>query len=206
AAVSEDVADEALGLIEVEYEELPAVFDPEEALREGAPLLHDPRPEWRPAMAPLVGIPPGTSNLCSHFKLRRGDVERGVAAPDHGFEDTLRLPPVQHRPLQPHGAGAAQPSGKLSVWTASQAPHFVRAGLAEMFPLPLTDVRVVVPTLGGGFGAKGGLRVEHIASLLAWKARRPVKITLRRNEEFVTVSRHRATVRLKTGVDRGGTV
>ena len=86
AAVDEDIADEALSFIEVEYEELPAVFDPEEALKPDAPLVHEPRPQLQPAFAGLISKPAGAGNVCSLFKLRRGDVDLGFAEADFVFE------------------------------------------------------------------------------------------------------------------------
>ena len=207
AAVDEDVAEEALSLINVEYEELPAVFDELEALQPGAPLVHDPRPEPVPAYAGriLQDLPEG-SNICTHFKLRRGDVEAGFLEADVVFEDTFRSPAVQHVPLEPHVTLVQHSWGKLTIWTSTQMPHGVRAQMGELFNLPLTKIRVIVPPLGGGFGSKGSLRLEPITAFLARKANRPVKITLRREEEFVTVCKHPATVRIKTGVKNDGTL
>lgn len=204
AAVDEDAAYDALSLIRIEYEELPAVFNEEEALRPGAPVVHDPRPEMDPAFSSLIGIPAGAGNLCSHFKLRRGDVERGFAEADFVFDDTFRSPAVQHVPLEPHVTVAHYANGRLTIWTATQMPHAIRAQIAELFGLPLTKVRIITQTLGGGFGSKGSLRLEPITSFLAWKANRPVKIILRREEEFVTVCKHPATIHLKTGVMKDG--
>lgn len=206
AAVSEDVAEDALGLIEVEYEELPAVFDVEEALKDDAPLIHDPRPQQQPVFAGLIQNLPGGSNLCSHFKLRRGDVEHGFRESDLIFEDVFRSPAVQHVPLEPHVTVAHVSGGKLAIWSSTQMPHAIRAQMAELFRLPLSSVRVITPPLGGGFGSKGSLRLEPIAAFLALKANRPVKVTLRREEEFVTVCKHPATIHLKTGVKRDGTL
>jgi len=204
AAVGEERADEALSLIKVEYEELPAVFDEEEALKPGSPLVHDPRPQLDPAFSSLVGNLSDAGNICSHFKLRHGDVERGFAEADFVFEDTFRSPAVQHVPLEPHVTVAHYANGKLTIWTSTQMPHAIRAQMASLFNLPLTRVRVITQTLGGGFGSKGSLRLEPITSFLAWKANRPVKITLQREEEFVTVCKHPATIHLKTGVMKDG--
>ena len=102
AAVNDDIAAEALSLIEVEYEELPAVFDEEEALKPTAPLVHDPRPEQQPMFSKLIQDLPAGSNLCSHFKLRHGDVEQGFREADFVFEDVFRSPSAQHVPLEPH--------------------------------------------------------------------------------------------------------
>lgn len=204
AAIDEETAEEALSLVEVKYEALPAVFDPEEALRPGGPLVHDPAPELEPPFAGLINKGDRPSNICSHFKLRRGDIERGFAEADFIFEDTFRSPAVQHVPLEPRVAAARYANGILTLWTSAQAPHAVRAQMADLFNLPLTRVRILTHTLGGGFGAKGSIRVEPIAGCLAWKTGRPVKITLRREEEFVTVSKHPATIHIKTGITREG--
>ena len=123
AAVNEDVAEEALALIHLDYEELPAVFDEEEALKAGAPLVHDPRPQQQPAFSKLIqDLPPGT-NVCSHFKLRRGDVESGFRESDFIFEDVFRSPAAQHVALEPHVTVAQFVEGKLTLWTSTQMPH-----------------------------------------------------------------------------------
>jgi CO/xanthine dehydrogenase Mo-binding subunit len=204
AATDPDIAEEALALIDVDYEELPAVFDEEEALKPGAPLVHDPRPEQQPAFSKLIQNVPGDNNICSHFKLRRGDVERGFREADFVFEDVFRSPAAQHVPLEPHVSVAQYVQGQLTIWTATQMPHAIRSQLAALFNLPLAKVRVLVETLGGGFGSKGSLRLEPITSFLAWKANRPVKVVLRREEEFLTVCKHPATVRIKTAVTKDG--
>jgi len=206
AAVNEDIAEEALRLIDVDYEELPAVFDEAAALEPGAPLVHDPRPEQQPIFSKLIRDLPGGSNVCSHFKLRRGDVEHGFRQADFVFKDVFRSPPAQHVPLEPHVTVAQFFHSKLTLWTSSQMPHAVRAQMAELFNLPLARVRVIVETLGGGFGSKGSLRLEPITAFLALKANRPVKILLTREEEFVTVCKHPATIRIKTGVMKDGTL
>jgi CO/xanthine dehydrogenase Mo-binding subunit len=206
AAMDDATAEEALSLIKVEYEELPTVFDEEEALAVSAPLVHNPRPPLDPAFASLIGNLSHGGNICSHFKLRQGDVERGFTEADFVFEDTFRSPAVQHVPLEPHVTVAQYTNGKLTIWTSTQMPHAIRAQMAFLFNLPLTRVRVITHTLGGGFGSKGSLRLEPITSFLAMKAARPVKITLRREEEFVTVTKHPATIQLKTGVMKDGTL
>lgn len=206
AALDEDTAAEALSLIEVDYEELPAVFDEAEALKPGAPLVHDPRPEQQPMFSKIIEDLPGGGNLCSHFKLRRGDVEEGFRQADFVFEDVFRSPAAQHVPLEPHVTAVHYAREKLTIWTSTQMPHAIRAQMAELFNLPLARVRVIVETLGGGFGSKGSLRLEPITSFVAMKAQRPVKIVLSREEEFVTVCKHPATIRIKTGVMKDGTL
>jgi CO/xanthine dehydrogenase Mo-binding subunit len=206
AGVNEDVAEEALALIDVEYEEIPAVFDEEEALKPEAPLVHESRPDQQPMFTNLIQNLTGSTNVCSHFKLRRGDVETGFRQADIIFEDMFRSPAVQHVPLEPHVTLAHYNGGKLTIWTSTQMPYAIRAQMAELFRLPLSSVRVITQTLGGGFGSKGSLRLEPIAAFLAFKANRPVKVTLTREEEFVTVCKHPATIRLKTGVRNDGTL
>jgi CO/xanthine dehydrogenase Mo-binding subunit len=204
AALTDEIAEEALSLIRVDYEELPAVFDEHAALQPEAPLVHDPRPVQQAIFSNLIQDLPGGSNLCSHFKLRHGDVEAGFRQANFVFEDVFRSPAAQHVPLEPHVTVAEFFQSKLTLWSSTQMPHAVRAQMAELLHLPLSQVRVIVETLGGGFGSKGSLRLEPTAAFLARKAKRPVKIVLRREEEFVTVCKHPATIRLKTGVNKDG--
>ena len=206
AAADDDIAADALSLIQVDYEELPAVLTEAEALNPAAPLVHDPRPEQQPAFGKMIQDLPGGNNLCSHFKLRHGDIEEGFRRADFVFEDVFRSPAAQHVPLEPHVTAAHFSRDKLTIWTSTQMPHAIRAQMAELFNLPMARVRVVVDTLGGGFGSKGSLRLEPITAFLARKAQRPVKIVLSRGEEFVTVCKHPATIRLKTGVLKDGTL
>jgi CO/xanthine dehydrogenase Mo-binding subunit len=206
AAVNQDVAEDALSLISFEYEELAAVFDEDDALKPGAPLVHDPRPEQQPMFTKLIQNLSGGSNVCSHFKLRRGDVEQAFRQSDLVFEDVFRSPAAQHVPLEPHVTVAQFFRDKLTLWTSTQMPHAVRSQMAELFNLPQARVRVIVETLGGGFGSKGSLRLEPITAFLALKANRPVKIVLSREEEFVTVCKHPATIRIKTGVMKDGSL
>ena len=203
AAASAELAAEACLAIEVEYDPLPAVFTVEEAIAPGAPLVHETRPELRGEFADMIGVARATGNVCSYFRLRHGAIDEGLAGADHVFTDTFRSPAVQHVPLEPHVA-LAEYDGKLTVWSATQMPHAVRAQLAELLGMRLSDVRVLTTNLGGGFGAKGSLRLEPLAALLAAAARRPVKIILDREEEFVTVTKHAAVVEITSGVDRDG--
>lgn len=205
AAVDADVAEEAVSLIRIEYEELPAVFDENEALDPTAPLVHDPRPEKQADFSKIIQDIPGNSNICSHFKLRHGNIERGFAEADFVFADVYRSPAAQHAALEPHVTLAEYARGSITIWTATQMPHAIRSQMAELLNLPLARVRVIVETLGGGFGSKGSLRLEPITSFLAIKANRPVKIVLTREEEFVTVCKHPATIQIKTGVMKDGT-
>jgi CO/xanthine dehydrogenase Mo-binding subunit len=207
AAVDEDTADAALAAIEVDYEELPSVFEPEEALEPEAPILHESWPPQRGAtFSDIILNTAEGSNRLNHFKLRKGDVDDGFRQAAHIFEHTFRCPAVQHVPLEPHVCMATVESGKVTVWAGTQSPHAVRAQLADVFQVPLAQVRVIVHTLGGGYGSKCYTKLEPLTALLAWKSRRPVKIVLDREEDFLMSTKHQAVLHLKTGVDAEGRI
>ncbi|HLG71076.1 MAG TPA: xanthine dehydrogenase family protein molybdopterin-binding subunit [Chloroflexota bacterium] len=207
AALDEDIAQQALDLIEVEYEELPAVFDPEEALKPGAPILHESFPPQRGAtFADIVFNPGEGSNVLNHFKLRKGDVEKGFAEADRVFEHTFRSPPVQHVPLEPHVTMAQVEAGRITIWSGTQTPHVIRAQIADIFQAPLSQVRIIVHTLGGAYGSKCYPKLEPLVSVLAAKAKRPVKLVLRREEDFLTCTKHQSIIHLKTGIDKEGRI
>ncbi len=189
AAETPEAAEEGMQAIEVEYEELPAVFDPLAAAQPGAPQVHEDCP----------------GNIFLHTRLRHGDLEAGFAAADLIVEETYTTPPACHAALEPHGVIAQWEDGRLTVWSATQAPFVVQETLAELFGLPREAVRVIVPPLGGGYGGKGYVRLEPMVAALAWKANgRPVRLILERSEEFVTLTRHAACIRIRTGVRRDG--
>lgn len=211
AAVAADTipaAEAALELIEVEYDPLPVVMDAEQAMREGSVILHDTE---RPRSPMFVGWPAErfrrNLNVCSGYHVEQGDVESGFAAADHVFEDVYTLPPIQHGNMEPHATVASWDArGGLSMHTSTQSPSIIRAQLAEIFGLPENRVRVMVPYVGGGYGAKVFAKIEPLVAALARKARRPVRLVLTREEEFATATRHGATVHVKTGVMNDGRI
>ena len=207
AAATVDAAEEALRLIEVDYEELPAVLDVHEALKSRAVLVHDSIRLPTSGFADLAEIKPvqGT-NVCTHFKLNRGDVEKGFAEADRIFEDTFTLPATQHSFLETHACIALAEAGRITVWATTQNPFVVRTQLANIFKVPVSKVRVIVPYLGGGYGGKVYPKVEPITVALAQKARRPVRVVLSREEVFYTITKHAAVIRMKTGVKNDGTL
>jgi carbon-monoxide dehydrogenase large subunit len=205
AAVNLDTAEEALSLIHVEYELLPALFDPVEAMKSREVLIHENLSQY--AVAPGIFPVPGT-NICNHFKLRKGDPERGFKESDLVLEDTYRSHMVQHAHLETHAAIAqVDSSGKILIWSNTQTPYFNRKALAKSLNLPLNQVRVMVTTLGGGFGGKSYLKAEPICVALALKSKgRPVKLVFTREEEFgVAPVRHPTIIRCKTGMKKDGT-
>jgi CO/xanthine dehydrogenase Mo-binding subunit len=208
AALSADAADEALRLIEVEYEELAAVLNVEDALKQDPVLVHESVRIPDSGFADLAEIKPvdGT-NICTHFKLNRGDIRQGFAEADHVFEDTFTLPATQHSFLETHACIASvDPGGRITVWATTQNPFVVRTQLANIFKMPVAKVRVIVPYLGGGYGGKVYPKVEPITVALALKARRPVRVVLSREEVFYTITKHAASIRMKTGVKHDGTL
>jgi CO/xanthine dehydrogenase Mo-binding subunit len=205
AATDRRLAEAALEAIEVEYDELPAVFTAQDALARDAPLLHEQFGSTAPGYADIVLQGQG-GNVCNKFQLRKGEALAGFALADEIFEHEFTSPPVQHVSMEPHVAVASFDGDRLTVHTSTQTPYAVRDALAYMFRLPASHVRVVVPPLGGGFGGKTYAKVEPIAAVLAQMTRRPVKVELTREEEFVTNRKHEASIRLRTGVRRDGTI
>ncbi len=206
AAVDERAAQAALAAFEVEYEELPVVATIDDALREGAALAHETQegrksPDFGTGASHIVHE---KSNICFHFRYERGDAEAGFAAADRVFEDTFDFPSAQHYPMEPHTCVAKFDGDMLTVWSATQSPFPQRQELARVFGLPLGRVRVIVPYVGGGYGAKSGIKNEAIAAALSRMARRPVRIAYTAEETFRTMCQPRARITIKTGVMKDG--
>ncbi len=204
-AFDKRIAEEALGLIEVEYEELPGVFDEVEAMT-STTLVHD---ELKPAatfpdLAHLKGRK--ATNVALDYKLRRGDTERAFAEADHVFEHTFRAQQVMHTPMEPFVSIADFKDGQLTLHTASQGPSFVRIEIARLLGLPENRVRVKVPFLGGGFGGQLYIKLEALVTALSVIVRRPVKIALTMEEQFFMVTRHPCTFTIKSGVTKDGKI
>ncbi|MFN8458251.1 MAG: xanthine dehydrogenase family protein molybdopterin-binding subunit [Anaerolineae bacterium] len=207
AAEDGETAEAALDLIEVEYEELPAVFEVQEASREGAPLIHEGvvKTYPGPARVPIRGVE--NSNIFQSIHLRHGNVAQGFRQSDHIFEHTFTSPAVHHAALEPHVTVAQFEPGQLTLWSATQAPYNVRGRMAEIFGLSPEQVRVIVLPVGGGFGAKSHIKLEGLTAALAWKAGgRPVKLVLSRAESFAQITKHAAHLTLRTGVKRDGSL
>jgi CO/xanthine dehydrogenase Mo-binding subunit len=206
AAPTREDARAATGTVQVEYEELPAVFDAIEAVAPGATLLH---PDAATSADEEVSIGvrplPGT-NVCHRFRLVSGEVAAGFAEADVIVEEAFRTPSAAHVPMEPHASLAEWEDGRLTVWAGTQTPFNTRADLADLFGLDTERVRIVAPPMGGSFGAKTFVRTEALVAALARKAQRPVKVVLDRTEEFVTLNRHPATIRVRVGAKHDGTL
>ena len=206
AAPTKREADEALDLIEVEYEQLPGVFDAVEAAAEGAPLVHEHH-AISDNDAAYFGIRPQEgSNICHRFRIRHGDMEEGFEQAEVVVEETYRTPSAQHVPMEPHASVARWVGDRLEVWTGTQTPFNLRMDLAGIFHLPESQIRIISPPMGGAFGAKTFVRTEAIVACLARKANCPVKIVLSRYEEWLTLNRHPATIQVKLGARADGTL
>jgi len=208
AAEERDLAEEAVALIQVEYEPLPAVFDPVEAMQPEAPVLHE-----KPEMSGVRWFDAASfrfqtgGNVASVYHGEDGDVDVGFREADEIFEDVYTSPKIQHAHMEPHAAVVQwEPSGKLVVYSAIQNPSALRKELAEIFALPESQVRVIVSFVGGGYGGKSSARLEPPLAMLSRKAGRPVQWVLTREEVFFTAHALRAVVKIKTGVKRDGTL
>ena len=204
AAVDLSTAAKALSLIQVDYEELPAIFTIDEAIAPNSILIHDKilvEPILRDLVTPVEG-----TNICNYSKLRHGDVESGFKDSDFIFEDIFTTAPNQHGALELHSSIARVfPGPRLEVITNNQNPSSIQIQLSQIFHLPQSSIQIVVPYLGGGFGSKLGLRLEPLAIALALKAGQSVKMMLTREEEFLTISRHGSKTIIRTGVKKDGT-
>jgi len=190
AAEDEKTAEAALKLIKVEYEELPAVFDPEKALEEDAPAIHS-----------------GGNKVGEEF-TEAGNVDEAWAKCDRIYEDRFEMPPLHHMAIENHVAIADYNSrGKLTIWSPSQNTFNQRILISRIFDLPMTSVRMIRPAIGGAFGSKIELNLEPIVAALAMKAKLPVKLMLDRRENMLlSRTRHGMVVYIKTGVLNDGTI
>lgn len=199
------IATEAARLIVARYEELDAVFDEVEAMTSSA-IVHDVlKPAGTfPDLKHLVGK--RDTNIALDYQLRRGDVDAAFASADHIFEHQFKSQQVMHTPLEPMVSLAAPDGEGLVIHTASQSPSFVRIEIARLLGWHENRVRVHVPYLGGGFGAKLYIKLEALVALLALMVKRPVKLSLTMEEQFFTITKHACTFRIKSAVTKDGRV
>lgn len=200
AAETPDVAEQALQLIEVDYEVLPAILDPRQALEPNAPQVH---PE-----SEAQGIFDATRNIAARVHTDVGDVERGFSESDVVVEGEYIVPAMQQAPLENHNVITYfDEDGYLVVRTSTQAPHHIRRTLAHILNLPIRRIRVIKPAVGGGLGVKQEIVLEDLAALLTIATNRPVMLALTRAEESSSGRlRQQYIVRMKTGVKRDGTI
>jgi CO/xanthine dehydrogenase Mo-binding subunit len=204
AAADPDVAEEALMRIEVEYEPLPAVFDPEEAIQPDAPLLHDPSliRAWAVPRQTVPDLP----NTCAYETWRRGDVADGFAAADVVLEETYHWPTQHQVYLEPHACLVQiAAEGQVHVWASNKAPYLLRRYLAACLGLPEARFVVYALPVGGDFGGKGSAMDVPLAYFLAARSGRPVKLVMSYAEELAAGNpRHGATIQVRLGATRDG--
>lgn len=204
-AVDPYVAEQAVQLITAEYEELPAVYDEVEAMTSEAVVHEVLRPAGTfPDLKHLVGR--RDTNVALDYQLRRGDVDKAFAEAAHVFEHEFKTQQVMHTPLEPIVSAAEPGQDCLTIYTASQSPSFVRLEIARLLGWPENRVRVKVPHLGGGFGAKLYIKLEALVATLALLVRRPVKLSLTMEEQFYTITKHASTFRIRSSVDDNGRI
>jgi len=203
AAVTREIAEEAVKLIEVEYEVLPAVVDVLEAIKPDAPIIHEDEHPLTTYDGRVL------RNVVNQVDVVEGDVARGFAESDHIFEDTYVIPRAHQAYIEPQVAVAeVAPTGKITVWTSTQGIFASRSNIARALGVSPRVVNVIGMTIGGGFGAKvGGGVVDIYAVLLAQVAGRPVKVVYNREEEFLDARPAQGLVMtIKTGVRKDGKI
>jgi 4-hydroxybenzoyl-CoA reductase alpha subunit len=197
AAVDEETAERALALIEVEYEPLPAVFDPDSAMAQGAPVIHPEHPRY-------------AGNVNTRVDWEFGDVERGFAEADLVRDQRFVGNRTYQTPLEPHASLAQweQHGDRLTIWTSTQTPHYVHRSLSRTLGVPMGSIRVIRPAVGGGFGAKcEATPLDFCAAILSRMTGRPVLMEYTREEMFRHFrGRHKQYIDLKIGVKRDGTI
>jgi CO/xanthine dehydrogenase Mo-binding subunit len=202
AAVDKDTAEEALGLIEVEYEELPAVFDPLAAMKPEAPLIH---PDYASYEGPETKAP-GLHNVQSVLRAKKGDIERGFSESDKTFEHRFQTQMVHQGYIEPYACSVEiDGEGRILAWASTQSPFSARDQMARLLDLPKERVIFHPVVVGGSFGGKDHLIDIPIAYYLARRAGRPVRIVRTYGEELLAAApRHPALIFLRSGVKRDG--
>jgi putative selenate reductase molybdopterin-binding subunit len=202
AAENEEIADQALKLIEVEYEPLPAILDMRDALASGAAQIHD-----EPEYVNFADSNPG-QNLAAKIRIDIGSVEKGFADADRIIEGDYDVPKVQQSSIEPHVVVTYwDEDDRLVIRTSTQVPFHVRRMLAPVLGIPVKRIRVIKPRIGGGFGGKQEVLIEDVAAHLTIATRRPVRFEYDRAEEFTASrSRHPMRIHMKTGVKLDGTM
>ncbi|TMD14745.1 MAG: xanthine dehydrogenase family protein molybdopterin-binding subunit [Chloroflexi bacterium] len=203
AALTPEAAAAAARLVEVEYEPLEPVLDPERALDPRSPLVH---PEWE-SYESLDGIV-RRGNECAYVNIVKGDVEAGLKSAAVVLEERYQVDMSHAVPIEPHAVLAQWQGDQVTIWTTSQVPFLARGGVAETLGIPESRVRIIVPHLGGGFGGKCEFHFEAHVAALARKAGRPVRLVFSRQEEFTAPDkvRHPMVIDLETGVGKDGAI
>ena len=203
AAIDKATARQAAQLIQVDYEPLSAILCIDDALDHEQPMIHEDFADYE-----RVKPAPSNGNVLWETEISHGDPERVWADCDVVVEGEFQTQAQHHVYMEPCGA-LAEPGedGRLTVWSSCQSVHLVQEKVAHWLGIPMSKIRAMVPNVGGGFGGKGGLHIQHLVAKLALETDRPVKLTLSRTEDFEIVrSRHPIRIRMKTGAKNDGTL
>ena len=203
AAETPEIADEACKKIKVEYKVLKPVFDPEKAMEKGAPVIHDEKDCYVPI--PIFFDP--KRNHCSHVETAVGDVKKGYKDADFVLEKKYYPHYAQHTPIEPHTCmGYLDEDDRIVLRTSTQVPFHARRITAQTLGIPIKQIRVIKPRIGGAFGTKQEVLLEDVCALVTMRTRRPCIWALTRPEEFISRTRHPMVVNIKSGVKKDGTI
>lgn len=204
AAETREIAEEAIKLIKVDYEVLPAILDPRDSMKKGAPIIHDEKEAHIIIHAPYE---PEKNTVTTVF-VKVGDTQKGIAGADFVFDNEYESHYAQHVPMETHVAiSYIDERGRLTVRTSTQVPFHSRRILSYALGIPVKQIRVIKPRIGGGFGCKQEILIDDICALLTLRTKRPVKLQYTRQEEFASSrTRHPQIIKLKTGVNKDGKI
>ncbi|MGB9694771.1 MAG: xanthine dehydrogenase family protein molybdopterin-binding subunit [Caldisericaceae bacterium] len=199
-AETEEAATAALKLIKVKYSLLPAILDAEEAMKEGAPVIHDEEG--------ISGAYDPKKNIVAHVEVRAGNIEKGFAESDVVVENTFETHYAQHTPIEPHETlSYLDEYGRIVIRTSTQVPFHVRRIVAQSLEIPVQKIRVIKPRIGGGFGAKQEIILEEICAFVTLKTGRPARMVYSREEEFISArTRHPMKITVKIGAKKDGMI
>ena len=203
AADNAEIAQEALDVIKVTYDVLKPVLSIEEALADGAPVIHDEEDCYIPIPVPFFP----EKNICAKVDMEEGSVDEGMKTAAIKIDDEYETHYAQHTPIEPHIAGAyIDPSNRIVIYTSTQVPFHARRITAQALGIPVKEIRVIKPRIGGGFGTKQEVLLEDIVAILARRTGKPVLWEFTRAEEFISRTRHPQKFRLRLGFDEDGTM
>ena len=203
AADTEEQALAALDAIKVEYEVLKPVLSIDEALADGAPIIHDEDDCYIPIPVPFEP----EKNICAKVGMLEGDIEKGLEGSDVVIDDEYETHYAQHTPIETHVAGAYMDSAnRITIVTSTQVPFHARRITAQALQVPVKKIRVIKPRIGGGFGTKQEVLLEDIVALMALRTGQPCLLSLTREEEFVSRTRHPQRFRIRLGFKKDGTM
>jgi probable selenate reductase molybdenum-binding subunit len=204
AAETPEIAEQALKAIQVEYEVLEPVLSMTDALREDAPIIHDEPDVTIPIPVPFEP----ERNIVARIGMDVGNLEQGLNEADYTFDYTYDTPYAQHCPIEPYTSMARiDPRNRIEITTSTQVPFHTRRIVAQTLEIPISQIRVIKPRIGGGFGSKQEMLLEDVVAMFALRTRRPVIWQFTRAENFVTGrTRHPIRFRIQTGVSKDGTI